>query len=111
MVGLLRLGCFDGEVGGGGFMRGWGFERVLGGAGGVVRHKCSDISPIFSRFKRIVSRGRSIIVYISPTVHLPKKKPPPRTCDNPGGSTYFYILSIYVRYVYIGDLIERTYIL
>jgi len=77
-VGLLRLGCFDGEVGGGGVYEGMGFERFLGG--GVVRHKCSDISFIFSRLKRIVSGGRSII-YISPAVCLSirakKKNPPP----------------------------------
>ncbi len=32
-MGLLRLGCFDGEVGGGGFMRGWGLRGFWGGGG------------------------------------------------------------------------------
>jgi len=35
VVGLLRLGCFDGEVGGGVY-EGMGFERFEGGGGGVA---------------------------------------------------------------------------
>jgi len=89
--------------GGGGVYEGMGFEekrfeRFLGGGRGVWYGTNVRISSIFSRLKRIVSRGRRrrSIIYLQLSICQKKKPRTDRTCDNPGGFYIFQHSSIYV---------------
>ncbi len=103
--------------GGGGVYEGMGFEekrfeRFLGGGRGVWYGTNVRISSIFSRLKRIVSRGRRrrSIIYLQLSICQKKNRVPTELVIIPGDSTYFNILpSMYVQYLCMGDLIERTY--